>query len=229
MIKLTPLTPEIKSKQIYILFHGYTSEYQSIYAWKGLFKEAPESSIFYLLNWNAGGRYSFLWYLTCYSDFPNKTDNSKYVGKLLGALLAKRFLFPDYEINLCGHSLGCNVIKYALKKLKDFKAFGRINNCYLMGGATEFVNIDKWKDIFRYVVKGKIICNYSDCDFILKKIYPWVYPNKKPIGLYGLKEDIVSQNGFKIQNIDLTQMNIGHTYYFDNLEDISKQWNLKDN
>lgn len=166
------------------------------------------------------------------SNLFNKTrKKSKFFGKFLAYILADRIIFKFHSISLIAFSLGCNVIKSCLKEL--FKIFLKTNNLniinliqnvILLGGATSFVNFNKWKEYLKLLVKGKIVNVHSNNDLILKGVY-YASTGKCALGAVKQKELEESLNNF--YNVDLSYTKIGHGEYRENMEMIVD--NLKHN
>lgn len=88
------------------------------------------------------------------NPWSNALDRSKAAGLILADVLARRQLGVR-PITLIGFSLGARSIFYALIELARIKAFGVVQNVYLMG--TPVTASDKvWKEA-RSVVAGRFV------------------------------------------------------------------------
>ena len=104
-----------------------------------------------------------------------------------------------------------------------------INNVLLMGGATviEEYEKNKWKNIFRENVAGRIINCYSKCDNVLSILFKACI-FKTPIGIQKL--DIKSENGEYqiVEDYDFSDIQLGHLDYRKNFDIILKKTNFFD-
>ena len=168
---------------------------------------------------------TYLFWLNSADLFLKSRKKAKYSGKILALFLACNEEFSNCQINLVGYSLGCQVIKYCLKKLEFIKGHrDMINNVLFMGGATSIKEIKSniWKNIFHKNVRGRIINCYSKYDSVLKYLFR-ICVGKNPIGLQ--KIDLKIGNNNFIENYDFTDWKLGHLEYRDKFSEILKRIN----
>ena len=98
-----------------------------------------------------------------------------------------------------------------------------------MGGATviEEYEKNKWKNIFRENVSGRIINCYSKCDNVLSMLFKACI-FKSPIGIQRL--DIKGEYGEYqiVEDYDFSDIQLGHTEYRQNFDKILNRINLFD-
>jgi len=144
-------------------------------------------------------------------EWKQARDNSKQYSKGLADFIKQKYKENSkVKINLYGHSLGANLIYYALKSLEDER--NPIINVYLFGGAS---SCDKKRWILPSKVARNIYNFYSDNDLILRYLYQTIELGDEPIGLN--KIDSYLEN---IYNYNISDIVDGHTKYIENFEDI---------
>ena len=237
-IALFPLNKRIYSNTITILISGFLSEKDNfIKSWKKFIDYDLQSSNFYFFKWPS---YSYL--DICFRNlrfltdifanlinlpkmFKNSKIKAKYSGKILGKFLASNKAFNNFQINLVGFSLGCHVLKNCLKELSEIKDNKTlINNIIFMGGATT-LNSNKWPNIFKKVVSGRILNCYSQKDEVLKKLFKLCTINN---AIGSDKLIIKSEDGEfdYVENYDFSELDLGHLDYRKNFEEILKKINF---
>ena len=73
-------------------------------------------------------------------DLFNSTKQmAKFSGELLACALAIGFPFYTQSVSLLGFSLGCQVIKSALKTLRKLKATNVVQNVTFLGAAVDLM------------------------------------------------------------------------------------------
>jgi Protein of unknown function (DUF726) len=143
------------------------------------------------------------WHVACH-----RSDKA---GKALGCFLMKRG-FGEQPVTLIGYSLGTRVILSALEYLSEHKAYGIVEQVYLLGGAVS-VNDDRIKYLVEgshKVVSGSVVNAYCSKDFILGYVYRTAELGAIPIGL-----SEIDQPG--IININLDNIINGHLQYSEKL------------
>ena len=121
--------------------------------------------------------------------------------------------FYDCQINLVGFSLGCHVVMSCIKELNEFKYHGfMINNVLLMGGATVIEDSEKWRDIFKDNVAGRIINCYSKFDDVLSYLFT-ICMTKIPIGIDRLNIKNENNEFSKNEDYDFSDIKLGHLQY----------------
>ena len=236
--KLIPLKKERNSKSITILISGYLSQLDDFDSWKLFYDCDKENSNYYLFKWPSSNVFSLA--IRAYIDIFNSAASfiscykkAEFAGRVLALFLLSNEDFYGCQINLVGFSLGCQVIKNFLNEIDEFKNSKNnkfmINNVLLMGGATviEEYEKNKWKNIFRENVAGRIINCYSKCDNVLSILFKACI-FKTPIGIQKL--DIKSENGEYqiVEDYDFSDIQLGHTEYRKNFDRILKKINLFD-
>ena len=225
-IRLSPFQQYKTSNIVTILISGFGSENDvHCITWKLYIQNNPINTCYYFYQWPGDSFTKIImnsWPLNfgqfiLDSNIPDVFNNSKqkaeYSGKLLSIILLSKKFFGDLKINLVGFSLGCHVIKYCLKEMRDCDDNKNIiNDVVFMGGATTFKKVNAWNNIFNKIVGGRIINCYSKKDYILGKLYCKCV-GKEPIGRNDL--DIKDGKGGKniIENYDFTDLNLGHLDY----------------
>ena len=227
--ELFPFATQHYSNTITILISGFLSESSNyLKDWKHIIHNGSKYSMYYGYRWPSGSELKLVYNLLSLNKmglikrgkqyFIKNKYKAKYAGKLLGIIIQSRQIFKNCKINLIGFSLGCHVIKYCLKEMENNKSDCLINNVYLFGGATYFGNSFLWENIFANQISGRIVNCYSQVDEILKRLYS-LSTGQNAIGNDPIE---IESEKFKIENYDLTDLNIGHLSYRDNLDMILK-------
>ena len=167
--KLIPLKKDRNSQSITILISGFLSQMDDFDSWKLFYNFDKDNSNYYLFKWPGSNSISlairvYIDILNSAASFISCYKKAEYAGRVLALFLLSNEDFYDCQINLVGFSLGCQVIKNCLDELDEFKNNKfMINNVLLMGGATviEESEKNKWRDIFKENVAGRIINCYS--------------------------------------------------------------------
>ena len=233
--KLIPLEKERNSQTITILISGYLSQMDGFDSWKLFYNFDKDNSNYYLFKWPSSNAISLA--IRAYIDIFNSAASfiscykkAEYAGRVLALFLLSNEEFHDCQINLVGFSLGCQVIKNCLNELNEFKKNKfMINNVLLMGGATviEESEKNKWRDIFKDNIAGRIINCYSKCDNVLSYLFKSCILNT-PIGIQKL--DIKGEDGESpiVEDYDFSDIPLGHLDYRNNFDKILKRTNLFD-
>ena len=233
--KLIPLEKDRNSQSITILISGYLSQMDDFDSWKLFYNYNKNNSNYYLFKWPSSNSISLA--IRAYIDIMNSAASfiscykkAEYAGRVLALFLLRNEDFHDCQINLVGFSLGCQVIKNCLDELNEFKNNNfMINNVLLMGGATviEGSEKNKWRNIFRENVIGRIINCYSKCDNILSYLFKSCIFNT-PIGIQKL--DIKGEDGEYpiVEDYDFSDIQLGHLDYRKNFDIILKKTNFFD-
>ncbi|KAK0534072.1 hypothetical protein OC835_002797 [Tilletia horrida] len=139
------------------------------------------------------------------NPWSNALDRAKAAGLILADVLSKRQLGVR-PITLVGFSLGARAIFYALVELARIKAFGVVQNVYILG--TPVTASDSvWKEA-RSVVAGRFVNVFSRSDWILGYLYRATSGGLRSIaGLHPV--DHVPD----IENVDVTHVIPGHLAY----------------
>ena len=104
-----------------------------------------------------------------------------------------------------------------------------INNVLLMGGATviEESEKNKWRDIFKENVAGRIINCYSKCDNVLSILFKSCIFNT-PIGIQTLDIKSEDEEYPIVEDYDFSDIELGHLDYRKNFDIILKKTNFFD-
>ena len=240
LIKLIPLTKNRHSNTITILISGFLSEKDDINEW-GYFYNYDRHSNYYLYRWPAHDILSFvlksvLFIFNAAFLFIKCKKIAKYAGRILARFLASNDDFKNCQINLAGFSLGGQVVKYCIKELNAIKGHKvMINNALFLGGAADMRDNkkDKWRNIFRDNVGGRVINCFSRYDWVLKNLYkicakndPNINGKKDPIGLN--KMNIKDEKGeyYIVEDYDLSDLKLGHIEYRGKFFEILKRINF---
>ncbi|KAK0546063.1 hypothetical protein OC845_004802 [Tilletia horrida] len=139
------------------------------------------------------------------NPWSNALDRAKAAGLILADCLAKRQLGVR-PITLIGFSLGARAIFYALVELAKIKAFGVVENVFIMGTPVT-ASDSTWKEA-RSVVAGRFVNVFSRTDWILGYLYRATSGGLRSIaGLHPV--DRVPD----IENVDVTHVIPGHLAY----------------
>lgn len=139
------------------------------------------------------------------NPWSNALDRAQAAGLILADTLAKRQLGVR-PITLVGYSLGARVIFYALVELSRVKAYGIVQNVYIMG-APVTAKDDTWKEA-RSVVSGRFVSAFSRSDWILGYLHRAASGGLRSIaGLHPV------ERVQDIENVDVTHVVPGHLGY----------------
>ena len=218
-IRLIPITKKRCSHTITILISGYLSQKDDIDTWAPFFNFDKENSDYYMFKWPSSDILTFVLKLlghfgkTDFNSFKLCYDKAEYAGRILALLLLTNKEFYDCQINLVGFSLGCHVVMSCIKELNEFKYHGfMINNVLLMGGATVIEDSEKWRDIFKDNVAGRIINCYSKFDDVLSYLFT-ICMTKIPIGIDRLNIKNENNEFSKNEDYDFSDIKLGHLQY----------------
>lgn len=109
-------------------------------------------------------------------------------------------------VSLVGFSLGARSIFYCLLELAKHKAFGIVQDVYLLG-ATLTASSKQWREV-RGVVSGRLVNAYSGNDWILGYLYRASTGGLSTVAGLSPVEDIPD-----VENIDITSILDGHMSY----------------
>ena len=201
--------------------------------WEKFFNFDKENSDYYMFKWPSSDILTFV--IKALASLKNSASSFLYcyqkaecVGRILALLLLNNEEFYDCQINLVGFSLGCHVVISCLDELNKFKNRGfMINNILLMGGATiiEESEKNKWRDIFRDNVAGRIINCYSTYDDVLSYLFI-MRMAKIPIGIKKLDIKDENEEYSIVEDYDFSDVKLGHLEYRKKFEIILKRINF---
>lgn len=139
------------------------------------------------------------------NPWSNALDRARQVGAVLADVLIKRHVGVR-PVSLIGFSLGARAIFYALMELAKRKAYGVVQEVYLLG-ATVTASNRVWRDV-RGVVSGRFVNGYCTKDWILGYLYRATTGGLRTVA--GLAPvDYVPD----LENVDLTDILVGHMSY----------------
>ena len=233
--KLIPLKKDRNSQSITILISGFLSQMDDFDSWKLFYNFDKDNSNYYLFKWPSSNSISlairvYIDILNSAASFISCYKKAEYAGRVLALFLLSNEDFYDCQINLVGFSLGCQVIKNCLDELDEFKNNKfMINNVLLMGGATviEESEKNKWRDIFKENVAGRIINCYSKCDNVLSILFKSCIFNT-PIGIQTLDIKSEDEEYPIVEDYDFSDIELGHLDYRNKFDIILKRINLFD-
>ncbi|CBQ69381.1 conserved hypothetical protein [Sporisorium reilianum SRZ2] len=139
------------------------------------------------------------------NPWSNALDRAQAAGLILADTLSKRQLGVR-PITLVGYSLGARVIFYALVELSRIKAYGIVQNVYIMG-APVTAKDETWKEA-RSVVSGRFVSAFSRTDWILGYLHRAASGGLRSIaGLHPV------ERVQDVENVDVTHVVPGHLAY----------------
>lgn len=139
------------------------------------------------------------------NPWSNATERARAAGLILADVLIHRQMGVR-PITLVGYSLGARMIFYALLELARRKAYGIVQNVYLMGAPVPSRE-NEWKTA-RTVVSGRFVNAFARSDWILAYLHRATSGGVRNIaGLYPV------EFGCGIENIDVTNIVPGHLAY----------------
>jgi len=139
------------------------------------------------------------------NPWSNALDRARQAGEVLAAILIQRGLGVR-PVTLVGFSLGARVIFYTLVELAKKKAFGIVQEVYLMG-ATVTASRKTWREV-RGVVAGRFVNCYAQNDWILGYLFRATTGGLSTVA--GLRPvEFVPD----LENVDITELLKGHMSY----------------
>lgn len=109
-------------------------------------------------------------------------------------------------ISLIGFSLGARMIFYAMLELAKHKAFGIVQDVFLMG-ATVTASKDTWHEV-RSVISGRFVNAYARNDWVLNYLFRAASGGVNTVAGLRPVDDIPG-----LENIDVTDKIAGHMSY----------------
>ncbi|KAG6899024.1 hypothetical protein C0993_001627 [Termitomyces sp. T159_Od127] len=139
------------------------------------------------------------------NPWSNALDRARLAGRVLADVLLHRNLGVR-PITLIGFSLGARVIFYALLELAKQKAFGIVQDVFLLG-ATLTVSTKTWFEA-RSVVSGRFVNAYAKNDWVLNYLF------RATSGGIGTVAGLRPVQGIPgLENVDVTDKIAGHMSY----------------
>jgi len=139
------------------------------------------------------------------NPWSNALDRAKAAGGVLADVLIQRHLGVR-PITLIGFSLGSRVIFYALLELARKKAFGIIQDVFIMG-TTVTAPTRTWSEV-RSVVSGRFVNAYARNDWLLNYLFRATSGGLNTIAGLRPVEGVPG-----LENIDVTDKISGHMSY----------------
>ncbi|KAI6154280.1 hypothetical protein BKA82DRAFT_4099517 [Pisolithus tinctorius] len=139
------------------------------------------------------------------NPWNNALDRARAAGSVLAQLLIQRHLGVR-PITLIGFSLGARVIFYALLELAKSKAFGIVQDVFLLGG-TLTASQSAWYEV-RSVVSGRFVNAYARNDWVLNYLFRATSAGLSSVAGLRPVEDVPG-----VENVDVTDKISGHMSY----------------
>ncbi|KAI6017473.1 hypothetical protein EDC04DRAFT_2744282 [Pisolithus marmoratus] len=139
------------------------------------------------------------------NPWNNALDRARAAGSVLAQLLIQRHLGVR-PITLIGFSLGARVIFYALLDLAKSKAFGIVQDVFLLG-ATLTASQSTWYEA-RSVVSGRFVNAYARNDWVLNYLFRATSAGLSSVAGLRPVEDVPG-----VENVDVTDKISGHMSY----------------
>lgn len=139
------------------------------------------------------------------NPWSNALDRARAAGSVLADVLIKRHVGVR-PVSLIGFSLGARAIFYALVELARKKAYGIVQEVYLLG-ATVTAPTKTWRDV-RGIVAGRFVNGYCKKDWILGYLYRATTGGLRTVAGLSPVDSVPD-----LENVDLTDIVVGHMSY----------------
>jgi pimeloyl-ACP methyl ester carboxylesterase len=139
------------------------------------------------------------------NPWNNALDRAKAAGSVLADVLVQRHLGVR-PITLIGFSLGARVIFYALLELAKKKAFGVVQDVFILG-ATLTASQKTWFQA-RSVVSGRFVNTFARNDWVLNYLFR---ATSGGVGTVAGLRPVENVPG--LENVDVTDKIAGHISY----------------
>lgn len=139
------------------------------------------------------------------NPWNNALDRARAAGSVLAQLLLQRHLGVR-PITLIGFSLGARVIFYALLELAKVKAFGIVQDVFILG-ATLTASQSTWCNA-RSAVSGRFVNAYAKNDWVLNYLFRATSGGLSSVAGLRPIEGIPG-----LENVDVTDKISGHMSY----------------
>ncbi|KAF5385181.1 hypothetical protein D9615_000938 [Tricholomella constricta] len=139
------------------------------------------------------------------NPWNNALDRARGAGRVLAEVLMHRHLGVR-PITLIGFSLGARVIFYALLELAKHKAFGIVQDVFMLG-ATLTASTKSWCEV-RSVVSGRFVNAFSRNDWVLNYLFR---ATSGGVGTVAGLRPVLDVPG--LENVDVTDKIAGHMSY----------------
>ncbi|KAG5638928.1 hypothetical protein H0H81_008697 [Sphagnurus paluster] len=139
------------------------------------------------------------------NPWNNALDRARGAGRVLADVLMQRHLGVR-PITLIGFSLGARVIFYALLELAKQKAFGIVQDVFLLG-ATLTASTKSWCEV-RSVISGRFVNGFSKNDWVLNYLFRATSGGVGTVAGLRPVQDVPG-----LENVDVTDKIAGHMSY----------------
>jgi pimeloyl-ACP methyl ester carboxylesterase len=139
------------------------------------------------------------------NPWNNALDRARAAGGVLADLLIRRHLGVR-PVTLIGFSLGARVIFYALVELARNKAYGIVQDVFLLG-TTLTAPTKTWCEV-RSVVSGRLVNAFARNDWVLNYLFRATSAGLSTVA--GLRP---IENVPGLENVDVTDKIAGHMSY----------------
>ncbi|KZT08796.1 DUF726-domain-containing protein [Laetiporus sulphureus 93-53] len=139
------------------------------------------------------------------NPWSNALDRAKAAGLVLADVLLHRHLGVR-PITLIGFSLGARVIFYALLELAKRKAFGIVEDVFLLG-ATVTAPLRTWLEV-RSIISGRFVNGYARNDWVLNYLFRATSGGLNTVAGLRPVKDVPG-----LENVDVTDKISGHMSY----------------
>lgn len=250
VINLIPVSKKRNTNTITILISGFLSQCDDINSWEHFYNFDKGNSSYYIFRWPSSDISvlivkSLLYIFNAAKIFVQCKKKAKFAGKILAWFLASNEEFNNCIINIAGFSLGGQVVKYCIKELDKIRSIKghtiMINNALFLAAAADMREDkkNKWRNIFRNNVSGRVISCFSRFDWVLGNLYKICAKNdnlENKKGLLGKKKDPIGLNKMNlkdekgeydiVEDYDFSDLKLGHTDYRKRFADILKRINF---
>lgn len=139
------------------------------------------------------------------NPWNNALDRARAAGRVLAEVLTQRHLGVR-PITLIGFSLGARVIFYALLEMAKQKAFGIVQDVFLLG-TTVSASSQIWCEV-RSAVSGRFVNAYARNDWVLNYLFR---ATSGGVGTVAGLRPVLNIPG--LENVDVTDKIAGHMSY----------------
>jgi pimeloyl-ACP methyl ester carboxylesterase len=139
------------------------------------------------------------------NPWNNALDRARAAGRVLAEVLIQRHLGVR-PITLIGFSLGSRVIFYALLEMAKRKAFGIVQDVFILG-TTVSASPQTWCEV-RSAVSGRLVNAYARNDWVLNYLFRATSGGVGTVAGLRPVQDIPG-----LENVDVTDKISGHMSY----------------
>ncbi|TPX69815.1 hypothetical protein SpCBS45565_g02177 [Spizellomyces sp. 'palustris'] len=145
-------------------------------------------------------------------------DRARKAGLVLARDVLAKYVQGKRPVTLIGWSLGARTIFYCLLELSKMKAYGIVDEAYLLG-APVGVNPLEWRQLAS-VVSGRVVNGYAKGDWFLSYLYRASQAKNGVAGLRKIRIGECEKGRNIVDNVDLSDIVKGHLKYRDTLPEI---------